>query len=482
MNDNEFTPIPGQNNVILVAPHGFMGKPKDDERTAEIAENIKKRLNCYAVINKTYRKSRGGEPGFDRDKKICNLNNTDHYETAAPDLYEGFVGSIVRYKNEIINRGQVPYIFHIHGASTSKFEKACKDIDATGAKNIQILIGSGRGVSDNDKEESLTALPDQVDSLIACLKQETFIAHSTKSIHYTAKQDYNLNQLFRKKLPDNTAISFQLEIRKNGLRDNQKNAIQTSWRLADAIGSFVGIVPMAKAVLVENETLPIDLEKVENAVQHIVETYQTAAVTAMVEVGKYLVENFFNNDFEAARNTRNVIGNESICQIHQKLNEKIGSPSKSWVYNAIKVCVDDHKFEKMDFHTYGKLPISHRVKLAYVPDDTVKKDLAQQSFDNDWTVKVLVQEIDNRKSKRGKKSSPSTTSAYKTLSSLLSKPEEFVENFEKSFKDDFDKLKEKQKKKLQEKAGKKIEELNIKIQELEKTKGVYNTIVQLDIF
>ena len=477
MNDNEFTTIPGQNNVILVAPHGFMGKPKDDERTAEIAEHIKKRLNCYAVINKTYRKARGGEPDFDRDKKICNLNNTDHYETVAPDLYEGFVGSIVRYKNEIINRGQVPYIFHIHGASTSKFEKACKDIDAAGAKNIQILIGSGRGVSDNDKEESLTALPDQVDSLITCLKNEIFITHSTKSIHYTAKQDYNLNQLFRKKFPDNTVVSFQLEIRKISLRDNKKNATQTSWRLADAIGNFVGIVPTVKAVLVEKEILPIDQEKVENAVRHIVETYQTAAVMAMVEVGKYLVENFFNNDFEAARNPRNVTGNESIRQIHQKLNEKIGSPSKSWVYNAIKVCVDEHKFKEIDFHTYGNLPISHRVKLAYVPNDAVKKDLAQQSFDNNWTVKKLVQEIDNRKSKRGKKSSPLTASRYKALSSLLSKPEAFVENFEKSFKDDFDKLKEKQKKKLQGKAEKMLREFERQIEQLEKTKNMYERIL-----
>lgn len=449
MSDNEFTIIPGQNNVILIAPHGFMGKPKDDERTAEIAEHIQKGLNCYAVINKTYRKARDGEDDFDRDKKICNLNHMSHYKKPAPDVYDAFVGPIKRFKDEIKSRKQIPYIFHIHGASTVDFDAACKQADAIKHQGIQILIGTGRGTSANDPEESLTAPPQDVDSLIACLKEEQFVAYSTNHWRYAAKEGFNLNQLFRESnYPDNDVLSFQLEIRKKNLRDKPDTAVNTARRLTAAIGKFTGVAIQGQAEVVTEESIRNDgQDKIEEAVQHILSECKVAYVetmSRMVNIGNYLVKNFFGGNFEMAGNPRNINTDKSLRQIQEKLKGPLGRASKTWVYDALKVSVDYHSLKGTDvFQTYGNLSNSHKVKLAYAPEEH-KKELITGCEAENWSVRKLNEEIKNRKPPRKK-------SPAKTLLSLVGKPEKLIaEDFEEKFKDLFNELSSEQRAAIEE--------------------------------
>lgn len=478
MSDTEFS-TPGQTNIILVAPHGYMGKPSnDDELTAEIAIQMRNQLNCYAVINKTYRRPKGSDPIFDRDKKICNLNNMSQYKDEAPDLYDAFVGAIRRFKNEIKDQGHVPYIFHIHGASTKQFDSACKKADAIKHKDINILIGTGRGISDKDKEESLTALPEHVDRLIDCLKEEQLVAYSTNHWRYAAKEDFNLNQLFRTpNCPDEKVLSFQLEIRKQGLRDKPVTAANTARRLAAAISKFTGVAIYLEADAMEpDEASPVSQEKIEEAVQHILSECKEAygeTINRMVNIGNYLVENFFGGKFEKAVNPRNINTDQSLHQIKEKLKEHLGRASKTWVYDALKVSVDYHMLEGTDvFQTYGNLSNSHKVKLAYA-DEKDKKELIIGCGAENWPVRRLDEEIKRRRSPRRK-------SSINALLSLIKKPDELPASFpEESFQGKFNELKPEEQQKIKKETEMLLQKAEQELAALEERKKRYEQLLKI---
>lgn len=243
--EREFEIITGASNVILVAPHGHMSSNyKDDEQTAELTRKIQTILNCYAVINEVYRKDRKDEPTFDEALKICNLNHIDYYEHTP--LYNAFVGPIKQFKEEIIKRGETPYIFHIHGASSEKFKAACEKVNPDTPVEVDILIGTGRDHSHKKIKESLSAPTKKVDELIAYLAEEKIEAHSTDHPGYTAKEHHNLNQLFKLRYPDDNVISFQLEIRKKHFRDTADNVETVAEKLALAIRQLPGIVAVVE--------------------------------------------------------------------------------------------------------------------------------------------------------------------------------------------------------------------------------------------
>lgn len=236
----EFEIITGANNVILVAPHGHMSSNyKDDEQTAELTRQIQKQLNCYAIINEVYRKNRKGEPKFDEERKICNLNHIDYYEDKP--LYGAFVGRIKQFKEEIIMRGETPNILHIHGASSEEFENACEEANPKNPQAVSILIGTGRDNSPKKIKENLTAPTETVESLIVYFAEEQITAHSTTHPGYTAKEHHNLNQLFRKRYSDDNVLSFQLEIRKKNFRDTEDNVKATADNLALAINELTSV-------------------------------------------------------------------------------------------------------------------------------------------------------------------------------------------------------------------------------------------------
>ncbi len=470
MSNSEFA-IPGQSNIILVAPHGYMGKPPDDEQTALITHKMQKMLNCYAVINDVYRKpSEGALVRFDKEEKICNFNNMVEYKDEDPALYEAFVGPIKLFKEEIKGRGQVPYIFHIHGASTAKFDNACKKVDAIRHKDINILIGTGRGASAKDKEESLTAPPEDVDSLIACLKEEQLIAYSTNHREYAAKKAFNLNQLFREPNDnDEQVLSFQLEIRKQGLRNNKVTAKQTSRRLAAAIGKFTKVAIFPEADVMEpDEALPVSQEKIIEAADTVIGIFQRAANEAMFRVGNYLVETFFGDDFERASNPRDIDNNESLLQLSKKLGEYEGwRPSKTWVYDSVKVTVAFYLFD--DFQTFGNLSNSHKVKLAY-EDEEVKNELIPLCFAEKWSVRRLNDELAKRKA--------GEESPAMTMLSLVSKPEKLFAAYpDNTIQKRFNELKPEEQAAIKKKAEKQIQKMDEELKELAALKLRYEELL-----
>lgn len=95
---------------------------------------------------------------------------------------------------------------------------------------------------------------------------------------------------------------------------------------------------------------------------------------AMLDAGQYIIKVFYNNDYQLAKEKK-YNHTESISKLIKKLkNESQGnSPSKTWIYDAINLALDEHYFDNIEnkniSSAYGNLGHSHKVNLTYAPDD-----------------------------------------------------------------------------------------------------------------
>ena len=111
----------------------------------------------------------------------------------------------------------------------------------------------------------------------------------------------------------------------------------------------------------------------------------------MLEAGRYIIEKFYGNDYQKAReNKRTADG--SLRQLILLLQENSGdAPSKTWVYDAVNLAVDEHLLS--DFRTYGNIGHSHKVLLTHVPDLKRKKSLVEETADKNYSVVRLRERI-----------------------------------------------------------------------------------------
>jgi hypothetical protein len=106
---------------------------------------------------------------------------------------------------------------------------------------------------------------------------------------------------------------------------------------------------------------------------------------AMLEAGTYIVGKFFDGDFERAKNPRNATKIHSLNELIRRLQGNDGhGPSKTWVYNAVKLAVDERQLR--GFSVYGKLGLSHKVYLTHVKNPDSKRQLIQEAVENNYTV------------------------------------------------------------------------------------------------
>jgi hypothetical protein len=356
-------------NIILVAPHGRIARPRDDVRTAEIAVQMQQRLNCYAVINEKYRKPNAAksEPAFDLDREICDLNRLDTYRDTP--LYEAFVGAIVKFTRQITASGKAPYIFDLHG-----------------------------------------------------------------------------------------------------IRD--KNGSKTARRLATALLNMVGEIPVVEPELLEPEILPaVKKDQIDLAVDTILDIYQKAAHEAMFGIGEYLIRTFFKGDYASAVNPRNIKDNSSLRKLHIKLGERTGiKPSKTWVYDSLKVTADKHLLGDMEnFRTYGNLSLSHKIRLAYVSELKEKEALIERCSKENWTVRQLEEAI------RG----PADKTVQPAILKLVVKPEQFVTKYDGDrFRAALKRSKPKQVATLKNKVKKQIREMDQQLEDIRHFKSFYEQLFE----
>lgn len=131
----------------------------------------------------------------------------------------------------------------------------------------------------------------------------------------------------------------------------------------------------------------VDHELVDNAVKRIKVLFFRNFTTAMIEVGEYLIKEFYDDDHERVTKKDPKKG-KSFLEVINKLKVKgEKNPSKSWLYNAINLVVDSAVLT--DFHSYGNLPLSSKVMLLRVKDESLKRELAKMADDDNLSVSQL---------------------------------------------------------------------------------------------
>lgn len=186
--------ITGNVPIILVAPHGV-----DDINTGNIVEGIRKRFDCYAVINWGF--ERNDFVDVANDKADCNRVNHCQEDI----VREEFLLPIRRYVRNIQKNNDVAHIFYIHG---------CGDhINQGRANPIDCIIGYGLGVL---VENSLTCNLWRKNNLIHSFQNDGNaiwnVAQARASGKYAGRNPNNMVQYFRKHELNPSVQSMQLEI------------------------------------------------------------------------------------------------------------------------------------------------------------------------------------------------------------------------------------------------------------------------------
>jgi len=212
---------------------------------------------------------------------------------------------------------------------------------------------------------------------------------------------------------------------------------------------------------------------VEQAYVKISDIFRDSLKEAIVEVGAYLINEFFDGDYQRARtlkqqlpekekktlNDDQLMKAESFFALTKKFSYRdIGSPSKSWLYNAVKLAVQDQDFK--DAPDYNQLNISKRILLFPLKDNKTKTKYIPKIAPSDVTITKAKEILPLKK-----------TSSRKGLTYFIKHPDLlFSKQFEKIVTkeslDKIDEIKREQLIKSTEKKKQEIQELIEKQQEL----------------
>lgn len=219
---------------------------------------------------------------------------------------------------------------------------------------------------------------------------------STANNRFCANEDDNMCQWFNQQKEEYPNVqSLQLEIKKTGFRGEKEDADKTADIIVKTLSELLNIqVPVGKsAPKTKGSEEKVDEKLVQKAYEKISDIFGKHFYYAMEEVGRYLIKTFYGNDPEAARQGKAVKG-KSFRQLVLKIQKNNdGSPSKTYLYNAIDLAVDIYDFANKKDFPYRDLGHSHKVRLTYVRDKEVKKALIQEAHDKKYTVKQLNERI-----------------------------------------------------------------------------------------
>lgn len=390
--------IEGATNILLIAPHGH---EKDDKNTGALTRKVAEQSGCYAIVNEVYGRK------ADTPHRI-NLNDLSEVKE---HLQNEFLTPILEYKNKIVETYGSTWIFWIHGASNKSIVNDIKDYPNINPDEIKVLVGYGQ----KEGNDRLTVKQEIANTLIDALTQNGLDALEANpkvpkgTLSFCAHDRNNMNQIFRAgEYRDPNVQSIQLEFRKLGCRDTEKNIEDTAQKLVKAISAL--LTPSIEPEIVEDEPTKeivpldgVDDEKVETAYEHLKKIFIRHFQNAMLECGQYLIETFYGGNYELAQEKK-FTGNKSLSKlikrIQQDAEEKGNAPSRTWVYDAVNLAIDNNLFEQKTLPSvYGQLGHSQKVNLTYAPNNLVKGQLAEETFNKRLTVSRLRERIREEKNK-----------------------------------------------------------------------------------
>ena len=203
-----------------------------------------------------------------------------------------------------------------------------------------------------------------------------------------------------------------MEIKYTDFRNTKENIEKTAERLFVALLKFVGVeltgqeiiekTSTAVAILSE-ETLP-DTPMVERAYQTLTNIFTRHYQDALLKAGRYIVNEFYGGDIELVK-AKKPTEEQSLNQLIKKFQSRdAGSPSRSWIYNAVSMVVDEAVFGAVQTfgQTYGQLELSHKIVLLPINDVEQKKKLIKETVSKNYTVRQLKDRIAEQKTKGGR--------------------------------------------------------------------------------
>jgi hypothetical protein len=366
-------------DILVIAPHGVMG---DDDRTDIIASTMAEKLGCSSLINNTIKREQ------------CDYNKINEAEKDAD-----FISNI----RSVLDADGFTLVVWIHGIKDENIEIEKEKLGLKFQDKLDCLIGFGQ-------PKRYTAYPETAHMLQDYLYEHGISARfACENSKYSAWTRNNMCQWSKGQDGYRTfskVQSVQLEFRDQGLRSSDKEAERTGKALADAFKKMLHFQESGKKFISKANKLDPDVEivlerrpdekLVTEAFEYLKNTFRQHFHSAMLEVGRYLIEKFYNNDYDLARMGKK-IKKRSLHQLIRKLQEMPGdTPSKSWIYNAVNLAVDEHDFE--NFHTYGNLGHSQKVLLTHIKDDEEKQFLIEEAVKKKYTVAQLqkrMKQLDN---------------------------------------------------------------------------------------
>ncbi|MBF0449309.1 MAG: hypothetical protein HQK75_01260 [Candidatus Magnetomorum sp.] len=352
--------------VLWVAPHGYFGDALHTDYVGMVAAEMM--AGSCLVNNKKFRCPLP-EPGYG---EIANLNDPDdsgpHAHTFIKKLFSAI--SIIRLKTN-----QSPYLvflLNLPKASGPKIEISVATSDENHDKDDSTWISRLRqSIASDDFDISFIEkrLPQYERTLFSHLFQKQTDIGPVRLIQICL----NCNEI----LSTETILSVSIYLSRALSYASQQEVISKN------------IAPLEQTSdLIEQEP---DMRLVEQAGIKLTEIISRHYENAMIEAGNYLIQIFFDNDIERARKKKPV-KEKSLYQLILYLQQQHNhAPSKSWLYNAVNLSVDQSDFKT--FHTYGKLLLSHKVLLLQIDSKELKKNLIQEIAEKKLTISELKDRI-----------------------------------------------------------------------------------------
>lgn len=219
--------IIGKKPVILVCPYS-LNKTNSDI----ITEHVAKSINCFAVINRGFHKSKI----LDIDNNFADCNNVDHIKQ--PVIYEEYLLPIIKYTDKaqkIISKinhkkwydlfKSPIYIFHIHSCEDNTDENIQEDIGA--------VLGYGLGRTVN----SLSCELWQKNLFVSLWRKNSSNGDIFEGIN-VGRNSNEMNQYFIKHNKKDFVNSMQIEFPLSKT-NNSLNSITTANTLAAVINEFL---------------------------------------------------------------------------------------------------------------------------------------------------------------------------------------------------------------------------------------------------
>jgi hypothetical protein len=230
--------------------------------------------------------------------------------------------------------------------------------------------------------------------------------------------------------------SVQLEFAKEGIRVRGKIA-PAGTKVAKAIAALVGCETVNIREEEANESL------VKEATEKVMD-FISANHKNNVAVGHYLIEKFYDANYEKAKKG-NASKGKSLNAMLDGLQKTGNAPSKSWFYNAVNLAVDDKEFENNE--DYKKLNLSHKIHLTYLNKkdeyQSHKKALITEIANKGMEIKTLRERISFIKGKSEPANLPSVDDLAKMKEDEIVKHREKAEKRKEAIQRAIDKLNEK---------------------------------------